>query len=105
MRWALALALGAACAHAPAVDLHDVVPGELVVVTERAASPEALVAQLSSDTWRVEYLAAASATTHLVRVTRADGAALDAAQTEEARKALATRGARAVELNRRRQPR
>lgn len=99
------LALGLGCAHAPAVDLRDVVPGELVVVTEEELAPEALVARLSGGRWRVEYLAAARPTTHLLRVTRADGAALDAAQTEEARAELSRREVRAVELNRRRQPR
>ncbi len=100
---ALALLLG--CAHArPVAD--DVVPGQLLVVTEGPATEAEVLALVADATLRVSYVAAASPTTHLVAVARADGSPVDRGATEAARAALAARpGVRAVELNRLRRPR
>lgn len=113
---ALALAgFGAACKHEPerveqgasaAEDLSDVVPGELMVGTEEGVGPDAVLGSAAMEGYRAEYVAAASGTTHLIKVVRADGSALDAAATLELSKQLVSRGGlRFVELNRKRQPR
>jgi hypothetical protein len=104
----LLLAL-ASCKHEPEraeSAASDVVAGELMVGTDGEVSPDAVLAAVALDGYRFEYVAAASPTSHLVKATHADGAALDAAATQELVSALTGRaGVRYVELNHVRQPR
>lgn len=108
-----------ACAHTPegnAADpdagtpvsdaAGDVLPGQLVVGTEAPGEEAGVLDALATDGYRFEYVAAASARSHLVRVTKADGTALSAAETTALKQQLAGRpGLAYVELNRVRQPR
>jgi hypothetical protein len=103
-RVAVALLL-ASCAHSPAAPA-DVVPGQLVVGTAEASSPEGVLRAVELPGFRFEYAAAASTTSHLVRVTKADGSALTAEETSAVQRALSGAPALSfVELNRVRTPR
>lgn len=118
----MAMLVLAGCAHAPAgasgeadagtpsseatAAAADVVPGQLVVGTGAPGTPEGVLDAVATDGYRFEYVAASSASSHLVRVTKADGAALTAEETEALQRALAGRaGLKYVEVNRLRQPR
>jgi hypothetical protein len=102
------------CAHEPertgtsssSEPSADVVPSQLIIGAAEGTSPDAVLAALALDGFRFEYLAAASGTTHLVKVTALDGSALDAGSTADVAKRLEGRaGVRFVELNHRREPR
>lgn len=96
-----------ACAHAPATAADDtVVAGQLLVGSEGAQDAAAVLTALTLEGWQFEYVAAASETTHLVKVTQADGATPSQTATAELARRLQGRpGLRFVELNRVRQPR
>ena len=116
----MAAVLLAGCAHTPAGSgaeadagtapssdsTSEVLPGQLVVGTEAPGTPEAVLDAVATDGYRFEYVAASSASSHLVRVTKADGTALTAEETQALREELAGRaGLKYVEVNRLRQPR
>jgi len=124
----VAVLLVAGCAHAPSGSATDadagmppssrvhadagtppssrVLPGQLVVGTAAPSTPEEVLAAVATDGYRFEYVAASSASSHLVRVTKADGSALTGEETEALRQQLAGRANLGyVELNRLRQPR
>jgi hypothetical protein len=105
---ALALALLlAGCKHDPEPSTEsDLVAGELMVGTEGEVTPAAVLSAVALEGYRFEYVAAASTTTHLVKVAHTDGAPLDTAATQQLAAQLAGRaGVRFVELNHVRQPR
>jgi uncharacterized lipoprotein YajG len=116
VRRLVAVLLVAGCAHAPSGSATDadagtppssrVLPGQLVVGTAAPSTPEEVLAAVATDGYRFEYVAASSASSHLVRVTKADGSALTEEETEALRQQLASRANLGyVELNRLRQPR
>lgn len=102
-----ALLLGAAlmfvgCTHAAAA----VRASELMLGTTQPTTADDLLALAAVDGYRIEYVAAASETTHLVKVQRTDGSELDEAQTRALVEKLKTAGKfRFVELNRVQKPR
>ncbi len=101
----LALLVCVACAHAPE-KAEDVVPGQLIIGTEGAREAPAVLEAVALEGYRFEYVAAASPTSHLVKVLAADGSELDV----EATKALVAKltgraGVKYVEPNSMRQPR
>jgi hypothetical protein len=107
VRWVALLVL-VACRHEPEVAPldKDVVAGELVVGMPEGSSADAVLSALQLDGYKFDYVAAATETTHLVKVSASDGTPLDAAGTAAVKKQLADRaGLRFVELNRVRQPR
>lgn len=108
------------CAHTPAGSTDadagtpsdaasastDVLPGQLVVGTDVPGTPEGVLGAVATDGYRFEYVAASSASSHLVRVMKADGTALTAEETQALQQQLAGRaGLKYVEVNRLRQPR
>lgn len=83
-----------------------VLPGQLVVGTDAPGTPEGVLDSVAVDGYRFEYVAASSASSHLVKAMKADGTALTVAETIALQQQLAGRaGLKYVELNRVRQPR
>ena len=107
MRGLLLAVAVSACAHQAAAPAEPaVVAGELIVGTVEAVDADAVLGAVALEGYRFEYVAAASQTSHLVRVLRADGSALSVEGTRELVAALQGReGVKYVELNSMRQPR
>lgn len=104
MRSVLLLAL-VGCAHAAPKE-DPVVAGELMIGTEGAMGAAELLAALAVEGYVFEYVAAASGTSHLVRVRPAGGGELSEQDTMTLVPQLAARpGVRYVELNHVRQAR
>lgn len=100
----LAVLLCVSCAHAP--EQAQGVPGQLIVGMAAPAEAAAVLEAVALEGYRFEYVAAASPTAHLVKVTSADGAPLDAEATQGLVAKLGARpGIRYVELNAMREPR
>ncbi len=96
----------AGCKHEPEVKPVDVRVSEVVLGTTQPTTVDELMALAAVEGYRVEYVAAASETTHLVKVRRADGSELDEGQTRAVVEQLkAGSKFRFVELNRVQQPR
>lgn len=74
--------------------------GELIVGTTDAVSVDALLELAATEGYRVEYVAAASETTHLLKVLHADGTDLSVDDTKALAAQLTTGGKfKFVELN------
>lgn len=104
----MALMLSAACKHAPEPAEPEAPPreGELVIGVADVFGREAVLDAVALDGYRFEYVAASSDTSHLVKVSWADGGPLSVEQTAEVAAKLKGRpNVRWVELNAMRQPR
>ncbi len=97
----------AACRHDPQpVDSAQPRDGELVVGVVDVFGRDAVLEAVALDGYRFEYVAASSDTSHLVKVSWADGGPLSAEQTAEVAAKLKGRpNVRWVEVNAMRQPR
>lgn len=104
--WVAGALLALGCVTTPEGGAAPLVPGEVLVGTEDAVGPDAVVALVKQPGFVAVHGGSVSATSHLVRFTRADGTALDAAATEALVAALGKLpGVRFAEPNRLREPR
>lgn len=103
---ALLLVAVVACKHAPEREEPREREGELVVGLTDVFGREAVLDAVAVEGYRFEYVAASSDTSHLVKASFADGAALTREQTLELAGKLKGRpNVRFVEPNAVRQPR
>lgn len=99
------------CKHEPVVKdqpvaAEDVRPGEFIIGTYEAVNVDAVLELAIIESYRFEYVAAATETTHLLRASWADGTSLTSEETKVlAEKLVDTHKFKFVELNSVKNPR